>query len=234
MSAAALALGALLVWRTASGEAYAGRPLLPIDGPSVFVRLHGATIRAGRRVGGLTRTDTIAFHLGVPVIMILVLAAAVLGFGLDLPPAAGQASQPLDWLLVLLTGVAVLGATMTRSRLAALVLVGTAGFTTALWLFFLGAFDVALTQLLVEVLTVVVAVLVLRRLPPYFHRVKPNRTALTAVIAIGAGLVAGVAAYTLTGRRKLSTAAEYFLENAPEDTGGGNVVNTILVDYRAL
>ena len=234
MSAAALALGALLVWRTASGESYAGRPLLPIDGPSVFERLHGATIRAGRRVGDLTRTDTIAFHLGVPVIMILVLAAAVLGFGLDLPPAAGQTSQPLDWLLVLLMGVAVLGATMTRSRLAALVLVGTAGFTTALWLFFLGAFDVALTQLLVEVLTVVVAVLVLRRLPRFFHTVTRTRTALTATIAIAAGLVAGLASWALTGRRELSSASEYFLNNAPEDTGGDNVVNTILVDYRAL
>ncbi|WP_017607355.1 DUF4040 family protein [Nocardiopsis xinjiangensis] len=234
MSAAAIALGVLLVWRTASGESYAGRSLLPVDGPSVFERIHGATIRAGRRVGDLTRTDAIAFHLGAPIVMTIVLAAAVLWIGIDLPAPAGQTSRPLDWLLVGLMGVAVLGAALTRSRLAALALIGVAGFTTALWLFFLGAFDVALTQLLVEVLTVVVAVLVLRRLPRTFHPVTRKRSVLTALIAIASGLVAGTAAFAFTGRRELSSAADYFLGNAPEDTGGDNVVNTILVDYRAF
>ncbi|WP_017577141.1 DUF4040 family protein [Nocardiopsis kunsanensis] len=234
MSALAIGLGALLVWRTASGDSYAGRALLPVDGPSVFERIHSALISTGRRVGDLTRTDTVAFHLGTPVVVVLVLATAVLWLGIDIPAPAGQTSRPLDWLLVGLMGVAVLGAVLTRSRLAALALIGVAGFTTALWLFFLGAFDVALTQLLVEVLTVVVAVLVLRRLPRRFHPVTRKRSALTAVIAIAAGSVAGVAAFALTGRRELSSAASYFLDNAPEDTGGTNVVNTILVDYRAF
>lgn len=234
MSALVIVLGILVVWRTRGGKTLSDRSLAPVKGVSIFETLHAGTIRLGRRTGDLTRSDSPAFHLGVTTVMLIIMAGAVLAFGVDVPPPTGRTWQPLDWLLVALMAVAVLGAVLSRSRLAALALVGVAGFTTALWLFFLGAFDVALTQLLVEVLTVVVAVLVLRRLPPSFHRVKPNRTALTAVIAIGAGLVAGVAAYTLTGRRKLSTAAEYFLENAPEDTGGGNVVNTILVDYRAL
>jgi multicomponent Na+:H+ antiporter subunit A len=234
MSMAAIGLGCVVAWRTRAGDAVAGRDLVPFSGVGAFEALYNGIVQAGRRVGDLTRSDSPAFHLGVPMVLILVLAWVVAVTGLDLPPIAGQTSLGLDWLLVGLMAVAVGAAVVTRSRMAGLALVGVAGFTTALWLFFLGAFDVALTQLLVEILTVVVAVLVLRRLPRRFHAVKRSRTALTAAIATGAALCAGVAAYALTGRRELSPAAEYFLANAPADTGGTNVVNTILVDYRAL
>ena len=234
MSALAIGLGALLSWRSRSGEALAGRDLLPITGVRIFEALHDGIIRAGRRVGDLTRSDSPAFHLGVPMVLIIALGSVVAVVGLDLPAPEGETSLGLDWLLVGLMAVAVGAAVVTRSRMAGLALIGVAGFTTALWLFFLGAFDVALTQLLVEILTVVVAVLVLRRLPRRFHPVKRSRTVLTAAIATGAAICAGAAAFVLTGRREVSPAAEYFLTHAPEDTGGTNVVNTILVDYRAL
>src|SRR5699024_11220603 len=87
---------------------------------------------------------------GVTTVVLVIMAGAVLALGVDVPPPTGRTWQPLDWLLVALMAVAVLSAVLSRSRLAALALVGVAGFTTALWLFFLGAFDVALTQLLVE------------------------------------------------------------------------------------
>ncbi|MEU3229598.1 DUF4040 family protein [Nocardiopsis alba] len=234
MSMAAIGIGALVSWRLRVGDTVAGRDLIPFSGVNVFEAIHGGIIRLGRRTGDLTRSDSPAFHLGAPTVLIVALAAVVAVFGLDLPSPAGQTTLGLDWVLVGLMAVAVLAATITRSRMAGLTLVGVAGFTVALWLFFLGAFDVALTQFLVEILTVVVAVLVLRRLPRRFHPVKAGRKALTAVIAIAAGLSAGVAAYAMTGRRELSAVAEYMLEHAPADTGGTNVVNTILVDYRAL
>ncbi|MBB5494292.1 multicomponent Na+:H+ antiporter subunit A [Nocardiopsis metallicus] len=234
MSMAAIGLGALVASRSRAGDALAGRDFVPVSGVGVFESLYSGIIRLGKRTGDLTRTDSPAFHLGAPTVLIVALAAVAVIFGVDLPPAAGQTSFGLDWLLVGLMAAAVLAAVITRSRMAGLALVGVAGFTVALWLLFLGAFDVALTQFLVEILTVVVAVLVLRRLPKKFHPVKSGRKALTAVIAVAAGLSAGIAAFALTGRRELSPAAEYFLENAPADTGGTNVVNTILVDYRAL
>ncbi|APC35392.1 DUF4040 family protein [Nocardiopsis dassonvillei] len=234
MSAAALLLGALLTWASRSGEKLAGRRFLPVRGTGVFERVHAAVIALGTRVGDLTRTDAPTRHLAVPFVMLIALAAVVCALGLDygLPPA--PTSRALDWLLVALVAVAVLTSVVTRSRMAALALVGVAGFATALWFVFLGAVDVALTQLLVETLTVVVAVLVLRRLPREFHRVRRSRTALTAAVALAAGTVAGLGAYLLTGRRELSGVSDYLLSHAPEDTGGTNVVNTILVDYRAL
>jgi multicomponent Na+:H+ antiporter subunit A len=104
----------------------------------------------------------------------------------------------------------------------------------ALWFFVLGAIDVGVTQLLVELLTVVALVLILRRLSSVFHRVGRTRQVVTAAIAIGVGVLATVATLAFTGRRDMSPVGQYFLDEAYQDTGGTNVVNTILVDYRAL
>ncbi|GAB3723124.1 DUF4040 family protein [Nocardiopsis oceani] len=234
MSLAALVLGALLVWWTASGERLAGRRLLPVEGVTVFEALHQGVIVLGRRTGDLTRSDEPTRHLAMPILLVITLGATVSLIGLDVPDQPAPTSYPYDWLLVALAVTAVLGAVSTRSRMAGLVLVGVGGFTVALWLFLLGAFDVALTQLVVEILTVVIAVLALRRRPRHFHKVRPTRAAVTGLVAVAAGATAALGTYFLTGRRERSAAADYFLENSEEDTGGTNVVNTILVDYRAL
>lgn len=234
MSLAAIGLGALLIWWTAYGERLAGRTLFPANGPTVFEAIHDGVIGIGRRVGDLTRSDSPTHHLVMPLLVLTVMAGVVAGNGIEVPDQYGGTTHPLDWPLVALAVVAVIGAVGTGSRMAGLVMVGVAGFTTALWLFLLGAYDVALTQLLVEILTVVIAALVLRRLPKRFHPVPRTRTALTALIAAAAGVSAALGTYFLTGRRDISEPGQYFLDHSEEDTGGTNVVNTILVDYRAF
>ncbi|WP_017613919.1 DUF4040 family protein [Nocardiopsis salina] len=234
MSLAAIGLGAVLVWWTASGERLAGRTLFPVTGPTVFEALHEGVIRLGHRVGDLTRSDSPTRHLVVPILVLIALTVAVTVTGIDVPDHFGETTDTVDWLLVALAVVAVIGAVVTGSRMAGLVMVGIAGFTTALWLFLLGAYDVALTQLVVEILTVVIAALVLRRLPKRFHKVPRSRTVLTALVAAAAGVSAAMGAYFLTGRRDISETGQYFLDHSVEDTGGSNVVNTILVDYRAM
>lgn len=234
MSLAAIGLGALLIRWTASGERLAERTLFPVSGPTVFEALHDGVIGLGRRVGDLTRSDSPTRHLVMPLLVLTAMAGVVAGAGIEVPEQYGGTTHPLDWPLVALAVVSVIGAVVTGSRMAGLVMVGVTGFTTALWLFLLGAYDVALTQLLVEILTVVIAALVLRRLPRRFHPVPSTRTVLTALVAVAAGISAALGTYFLTGRRDISEPGQYFLDNSEQDTGGTNVVNTILVDYRAL
>jgi multicomponent Na+:H+ antiporter subunit A len=188
----------------------------------------------GTRVGNTTRSDAPARHLSAPWIIVgLVAIAAVM-----ISPSAGSrvgGQEPwTDALWLGLLVATVIPAVLTRSRLVALILVGGAGFVVALWFFALGAIDVGLTQLLVELLTVVALVLILRRLPAVFHPVARIRQVGTAAVAIGVGVVATAVTFAFTGRRDMSPVGQYFLDEAYEDTGGTNVVNTILVDYRAL
>ena len=208
--------------------------LLPFTAIGVVEAIRTGFISVGTRVGKTTRTDAPVLHLAAPWLVVgLVVAAAIVTnpYAGDL---VGDGEPWSDVLWLALVAVTVVPAVITRSRLLALILVGGAGFVVALWFFALGAVDVGLTQLLVELLTVVALVFILRRLPRVFHTVSRTRQIVTAAIAVVVGVVATVVTLTFTGRRDISPVGQYFLDEVYEDTGGTNVVNTILVDYRAL
>ena len=78
---------------------------------------------------------------------------------------------------------------LTRSRLASAILLGTVGVGMTLQMFLLGAPDVAMTQFLVESLTVVVILVVLRYQPRMFPETKLRRKVLASVFALAAGVL---------------------------------------------
>ena len=207
--------------------------ILKFTAIDVVESIRTGALALGTRFGNATRTDSPTQHLATPWIIVgLVALAALLT-----TPLLGNLVSTEPWTDALWLGLlaaTVLPAVFTRSRLVALILVGGAGFVVALWFFALGAIDVGVTQLLVELLTVVALVLILRRLPAVFHPVTRTRQALTAVLAIGVGALATLVTLVFTGGRDISAVGQYFLDEAYQDTGGTNVVNTILVDYRAL
>jgi multicomponent Na+:H+ antiporter subunit A len=234
LSVTIIALGTLAVLLRRPLDRLLEPRILPFTAIGVVEAVRTGAIALGTRMGNATRTDAPSSHLAAPWILIGVIAAAAIVTA----PSAGaviQDAQPwTDALLLGLLLVTVLPAIITRQRFTALILVGGAGFVVALWFFALGAIDVGVTQLLVELLTVVALVLILRRLPAVFHPVTRARQALTAAIALGVGVAATAVTLAFTGRRDISPAGQYFLDEVYVDTGGTNVVNTILVDYRAL
>nr|WP_187700103.1 DUF4040 family protein [Dietzia sp. DQ11-71] len=233
MSMTVIAVGIVLVIVRHPVERFLDRELAPITGVATVDALRRWAIAGGARVGDVTRTDRISRH--VWAVLIVLFALAAVGVATVRPaPEVGSPVRVEDWVVVVLLGVGTAAMVVSRSRLGAVANVGIVGFAMALWFFTLGAVDVALTQLLVEVLTVVVIVLVLQRLPRAFHPVSRSRMAVSAAAAVVVGLASGAAVWAMTGRRELSDVGRYFLDNAEEDTGGINVVNTVLVDYRAL
>ncbi len=135
-------------------------------------------------------------------------------------------------LVLVVAGVAAL--VRARSRLAAVVLLGGIGIVVTVQLFALGAPDVGLTQLLVEVLTVIVLMLVMRKLPVDFGRPRRSYAGRSAAVAIAVGAATALVAWTLTNRRPRSELAEYYLVDGPKVSGATNIVNVILVEFRAL
>lgn len=234
MSLAALGLGVALVVLRTQVNTRVANGFAPVSALDVVDRLRNATIAWGRLTGNLTRSNSPTRHLAVPVVVLLVLAAVGVWKLGDLPNRVENTSRLLDWIPLVLIALGTLGATIARSRVAAIAIIGVIGFAVTMWFLLLGAADVALTQLLVEVLTVVVMVLLLRRLPTHFPRTSRRRAYGAAALAIAAGVMTTLSVLALTGRRSLSMAGEYFLREAEADTGGTNVVNTILVDFRAF
>jgi multicomponent Na+:H+ antiporter subunit A len=139
----------------------------------------------------------------------------------------------LELLIFAVAVVAAFATVRARSRLSAIISLGVVGVAVTLFFVFYSAPDLALTQLLIEVLTVILLVLV-------FFRIKPDkpvheaqrRRVLRWVVAVtlgmfGAGVVLIDHLYQVA-----PSISPYFLANSLSIGQGGNVVNVILVDIR--
>lgn len=229
-----IGVGTALVANRVRLEPVVARLRFPFSALDIIDATRAGIITAGTRIGKFSGTTSPRLHLGIPAVVITGMAAYGLTQVGSLPPVIGSTSRPFDWVLVVLILAGTIATVRARTRIAAIVVTGVVGFSMTLWFFTLGAADVALTQLLVEILTLCVMVLLLRRLPRRFSTDAPRRRIPAIIIAVGAGLATVVAVWALTGRRELSAAAEYYLTQGEETTGGANIVNTILVDFRAL
>ncbi|QKW13366.1 hydrogen gas-evolving membrane-bound hydrogenase subunit E [Verrucosispora sp. NA02020] len=232
LSVLAIAAGVLLtVWRGHT-DRLLDRALFPGSGVRAVQSLHDNTIAFGRRVGALTRNDAPAAHMAAPVVLLGLAGLGVVAGWPGAPPTLRPHAIDVGLLVVMMVGIVTV--VRARVRLTAVIATGVVGFSVAMWFFVLGASDVALTQLLVEILTVVIMVLVLRRMRPRFAAVGTRRSVLAAAAALAAGTTATLATLAFTGHRSLSPAGEHFIREAQTLTGGTNIVNTILVDFRAL
>ena len=158
------------------------------------------------------------------------------------PQEAGL--DPALALLWLAGAACALGAAWQAKfhRLAALVLTGGAGLVTCVTFVWFSAPDLALTQLLVEIVTTVLILLGLRWLPkrvPYPWTWAGARAALPRrlrdlALAAGAGGGLAMLAYAVMTRPLPDTISRFFVEHAYPKGGGTNVVNVILVDFRGF
>ncbi|OYX12608.1 MAG: monovalent cation/H+ antiporter subunit A, partial [Rhizobiales bacterium 32-66-8] len=126
-------------------------------------------------------------------------------------------------------------------RLAALVLLGGAGLVTCITFVWLSAPDLALTQLLVEIVTTVLILLGLRWLPKRqpFDRGRPTLGAVfrryrDLLLAVGVGACLSLLAYAMMTRPLPESVSRYFVERAYTEGGGTNIINVILVDFRGF
>ncbi len=213
----------------------------PRGGREVFVFLIERVVRAADALTTALVNGSLQRYLLLLVLLALAagagppLAAWMQG-GLPtrLPAIAG--ATPFAFVAVWAIGVAAAFGTVFahRARLLALILLGAVGLVVSLTFVYLSAPDLALTQLLVEVATIILMMLALNWLPLAGARERSRaRRARDAAIAAVAGL--GVAAIVWAVlERPLDSIAPYFLERAASEGGGSNVVNVILVDFRGF
>lgn len=135
--------------------------------------------------------------------------------------------------VVLVMSIAAIAVLTAKTRFAAAVLVGVTGYGMSVLFVLHGAVDLALTQLVVETVTLIAFVLVLRRLPPRIATANPSRFRVVRALFAGlAGLTLAIVVVVAASART----AEPLWPDLPALTSsfghGLNVVNVALVDLR--
>ena len=219
----------------------------PVDGRRIFDRvLVALSWRWARGLDALLGTRRLQ-----PQLRWALAAALLAGLwpvwqrGLQWGPLPSSEIHPALALAWAVGAVCAFGAAWQAKfhRLVALILAGGAGLVVCLTFVWFSAPDLALTQLLVEIVTAVLLLLGLRWLPkrvPFVWTAAGARAALPRRVrdlaiaaASGAGLAA-IAYAVMTRPLPDNPISRYFMERAYPEGGGTNVVNVILVDFRGF
>ena len=225
-------------------------PLPPLirffNGKRFFERSVVVIMRGARRIERRVSTQRLQSQL-----FLLVLAAVVAGLipmiysGLswgDRPKIPGSIVFVTLWLMAI---ACALGAAWQAKyhRLAALTMVSVCGLMTCVTFVWFSAPDLALTQLVVEVVTTVLILLGLRWLPRRIEEVSPlprilrkarirrlRDLLLSTVVGGGMALLS----YAMLTRQTPNDISSFYLSRALPEGGGSNVVNVMLVDFRGF
>jgi multicomponent Na+:H+ antiporter subunit A len=235
LSMSALAGGALLFAGRRAMATLQARCAPPVDGTTVYERCREGLLRLAARVTSVVQPGSLPIYLAV----ILSTAAVVPLVGL-LRGTWWPASSPVlgRWVhvpIALLLVASAVASAFARRRFAAALLLGATGYGMALLFVVQGAPDLALTQFAVETLSVVLFLLVLRRLPDRFE-IRPQAIwrPLRLLVSALVGVLVVVMALTASGWRTETPISGEMSRRALSEGDGRNVVNVILVDIRGL
>ncbi len=208
------------------------------EAKEIFDALIGAVTRASQWFTDALHNGALTRYAAIFVVFTLTLA----GYAYSTGTMAAPTREMLPVSAMAIVGwICIMGATAClvafhRNRLLALVLMGIVGLVVSMGFNYLSAPDLALTQISVEVVTIVLLLLALNFMPKQTPVESTSaRRFRDVVLSVTAGLGVGGLIYALLGRDfSAASIADYHLENSYSGGGGTNVVNVILVDFRGF
>jgi multicomponent Na+:H+ antiporter subunit A len=215
----------------------AGIAQLPLPCERLYSMSLTSFMRGSEMLTGRLQNGSLHFYLAVIVFFVACVVSipwlSSVSSGLFWPVETGSVTAIT---LMLFIGAAALVVLTARKRLAAIGGLSGVGAGVALLFLLLGAPDIALTQLLVETLTIIFVSIVLLRLPSMEQARKRSRRrrSFDAVLSVAVGvLIASMLA--AIGQTPLDRSlTEFFETNSFVVAHGRNIVNVILVDFRSL
>jgi multicomponent Na+:H+ antiporter subunit A len=209
---------------------------LPVTADGVYDRIFAATVALAKSLTMALQNGSLRRYLAV------VLATTTLAVGGTLIardgivlPSVWPDAAFFEWMIVILIAAGAALPIAFRDRLAAICGLSIVGAGIALIFLLYGAPDVAMTQLLVEILFVVMIATILMRLPDVAVREgSRHRTAVDGAIAASAGIVVTLLMFAVLQTPINRHLTDFFEANSVPLAYGRNIVNVILVDFRAL
>ena len=235
LSLGAIALGALLASQEQRLATH--RVIATVSGAQLFDRFIDGMLALATWMTRTLQSGRIRTYILYSLLsFLLFVGLPFLTYGL------GEVQIPYDAelqfheiIVVSLIPIGIIATIMARSRLGAIIAVSSVGAMVSLLFVLFSAADLALTQLLIEILSTVFLLFLFSVLPARFRSLSPTwvrwRDAGIAIVfgLLMTGMVLATAPSTM-----FPPLAPYFLENSLAGGKGANVVNVILVDFRAL
>jgi multicomponent K+:H+ antiporter subunit A len=237
LSLVAVAGGTLLFWRHAALLAVWER-VQHLDAKRMFDTALALADRRVRKAMVAVHTPSLQRMLFATfaAVAALMIAGALAGGGAMTGTRPGIPASPagiIAWALLIAATLAVV--IDARERFRALIYISVIGLVVTLAFVQFSAPDLALTQISVEVVTILLLLLALnllpKRPPMLSSTVRKGRDGALAIL--GGGLFGGIAWAMLT-RDPGNAISAYHIANAKSGGGGTNIVNVILVDFRAF
>ncbi len=146
-----------------------------------------------------------------------------------------EAVAPYEYVLGAVIILASLAILFMRSRLPSIILLGVVGYSVALFFVFFNAPDLALTQLVIETVSVALFLLVFYHMPEISKKeVRVKFKIENAIVSIFVGVTVMLLSFMALSNRSLSSISEYYKENVYDLAAGKNMVNVVLVDFRGF
>ena len=200
------------------------------DGYGTVMR---AIDRTAARTTSLTQRGSLPFYLGVILTVFVLAVGSSLALNRTWPTELRIWDYPVQAAIGLIMVIAAIAATRAAKRFQAAALVGVTGFGMSALFALQGAPDLALTQGLVEIVTLIAFVLVLRRLPARLGKAHGSvRRGLRVTVGIAVGTIMAIVAFVATGARTQLPISMEWPALAFDEGHGRNVVNVALVDLR--
>lgn len=172
---------------------------------------------------------------------LLAVIVCVVGMSLSLLPLQGRRTALMlsevrahELMIVVMIAIGALALTRATSRFAALACLGVVGYGVALLYVFYGAPDLAKTQIIVESLSVVLFALLAAAMPGFRNLAPAYVRRRDAILAAAAGTLMGLLVYFTLAAERAPSVADFYRATSLPEAHGRNVVNVILVDFRAL
>lgn len=235
LSALALGFGTLLFVVRDPVERLQNRVGFSHDSDQYFIATLRAVLRGASAITGVVQPGSLPVYLGVILVAAMLPAGVLFANELDNTDSFTFATTPVQVVAASVAALAALALAVTLRRFVAVILLGAVGTSVAVLFVDHGAPDLALTQVLVDIVTIAVFALVLRHLP---QRLSPSRLRRAQVVRVlisaTVGVTVLVATLASTGARTNVPIDDELLSRAYPDGEGKNVVNVTLVDFRGF
>ncbi|NEW03607.1 Na+/H+ antiporter subunit A [Bacillus megaterium] len=138
-------------------------------------------------------------------------------------------------ILAVVMVAATITTLLAKSRLTAIISLGVVGYTLSLFFVLFRAPDLALTQLVIETVSVSLFLLCFYYLPEFRKRkVRVKFQLPNLLVALLVGTTVTLLGISANSTKLFESISHYFIENSYEKAGGENMVNVILVDFRGF